>query len=134
VLNDVGQTAFFALLTDSEGASAGRGIWATDRSGDLQLIVRSGDLMEVAPGDFRTIGGIEIAPDRTGNGDGRPSYFNNRGQLAFAARFTDGTAGIFVSNRVAIPEPSALLLGAITLLGLLASREGAPRSCGVARP
>jgi len=50
----------------------------------------------------------------TGNSDGRPSAFNNLGQLAFAARFTDGSSGIFVSNAVAVPEPpsfSAILVG-----------------------
>ncbi len=41
-LNDAGQTAFWAHL-----ASGGIGIWATDRTGALQLIVRSGDPLEV---------------------------------------------------------------------------------------
>ncbi len=34
------------------------------------------------------------------------------GQLAFSASFTDGSSGVFVSNRVAVPEPSALALAA----------------------
>jgi len=49
---------------------------------------------------------------------GRPSGFNNLGQFAFWARFTDGSSGIFVSNRVAVPEPSsmfAILMGALCL-------------------
>ena len=43
--------------------------------------------------------------------------FNDRGQVAFYARFTDGTSGVFVSGAVAIPEPSAVL-AFITCLAL----------------
>ena len=78
----------------------------------MQLIARRGDLLEVAPGDFRTISGLNLVngfslDSGTGNSDGRPSGFNNLGQLAFQASFTDGSSGIFVSNLVAVPEPDA---------------------------
>ena len=56
----------------------------------------------------------------TANSGDRSSGFNNLGQLAFRAYFTDGTGGIFVSNRVAIPEPSTLALAALGVLGLVA--------------
>ena len=46
----------------------------------------------------------------SGNEDGLPSGFNERGQVAFYATFTDGSSGVFVSNVVAVPEPTALLL------------------------
>jgi formylglycine-generating enzyme required for sulfatase activity len=112
-LNDAGQIAFYINLTDG-----GRGIWATDRNGDLQLIVRTGDQLEVAPGDFRTIAQLNwISPGSTGNSDGRPSSFNSLGQIAFSASFTDSSSGVFVSNHVAVPEPSTLLL----LVGSLAA-------------
>jgi len=97
------------------------GIWATDRTGALQLIARTGDLLEVAPGDFRTIIDFADFLDNyagSGNSDGRPSGLNNLGQVAFGASFTDGASGIFVSNRVAVPEPSAIstiLVGALCL-------------------
>jgi hypothetical protein len=123
MLNAAGQTAFNAQLIGSDGVSAGSGIWATDRSGVLQLVARRGDLLEVAPGDFRTISLLTFLGDRdshsTGNSDGRPSAFNNLGQVAFSAIFTDGTSGIFVSNRVAVPEPSTFLLAAAAVAGLL---------------
>ena len=77
-----------------------RGIWATDTSGALQLIARTGDQLEVAPGDFRTISDLDFVA-ATGNGDGRQSGFNNFGQLVFWASFTDGSQGVFVSNVVA---------------------------------
>ena len=54
---------------------------------------------------------------------GRTSGFNNLGQLAFAATFTDFSRGIFVSNRVAVPEPSSLLLAALAAAGLFWRRR-----------
>jgi hypothetical protein len=95
LLNNAGQVALLASLTNGKG-----GLWATDRDGALQYIVCEGDLLEVATGDFRTIQSFRFFGE-TGNGDGRPSGFNNLGQLAFSASFTDGTSGIFVSNAVA---------------------------------
>ena len=41
------------------------------------------------------------------------------------AGFTDGSQGIFVSNRVAVPEPSSLLLAALAAAGLLWRRRAA---------
>jgi len=122
-LNGAGQTAFVGRLTGTGvGNSNDRGIWAEDPLGVLKLIARTGDMLDVDDGlgiDFRTINGLSFV----GNGDGRPSSFNNLGQLAFLATFTDGTSGIFVSNLVAIPEPSTLLLGALATMGVLLSRR-----------
>jgi hypothetical protein len=121
-LNDAGQVAFRAFVTDGEIETPTEdGIWATDRTGALQLIVRKGDMLEVAPGDFRTIDGLGFQGE-SGNSDGRPSGLNNLGQIAFLANFTDGTSGVFVSNRVAVPEPSAVLLTAWAAPGLLRRR------------
>jgi hypothetical protein len=112
------------------------GLWATDPSGATQLIARTGDALEVAPADFRTINGLSFVgisgsgSGSTGNSDGRRSAFNNFGQLAFAATFTDGTSGIFVSNRVAIPEPSLLwLLVSVFVLTIPRFRRAAGNRC-----
>lgn len=118
VLNEAGQTAFVASLSGGNGG----GIWATDRTGVLQLIARTGQLLEVAPGDLRTTSNLRFNGG-TGNSDGRPSGFSNRGQLTFFARFTDGSEGIFVSNLVTIPEPSSLSLIAIGLIATSAQRR-----------
>jgi hypothetical protein len=104
-LNATGQVAFMAGVTDGKG-----GIWATDRNGHVRLITRIGDVLEVAPGDFRTIREISFVHTSTGNSDGRPSGFNNLGQLAFWASFEGGSQGLFVSNRVAVPEPTNLVV------------------------
>jgi hypothetical protein len=122
-LNNAGQIAFLASLIGSGvGDSNDRGIWASDRMGALQLIVREGDVLEVAPGDFRTISFLGFV-GHSGIVDVRPSGFNNSGQLAFEANFTDGSRGIFVSNGVAIPEPSTFLLAAAALGLCLAQRR-----------
>lgn len=100
-LNDAGQIAFPAYLAGSGvDETNNRGIWATDTAGILQLIARTGDLLEVAPGDLRTIDELSMHVFN-GSSDGRPSAFNNLGQLVFAATFTDGSQGVFVSNAVA---------------------------------
>jgi hypothetical protein len=104
-LNATGQVAFMAGVNDGKG-----GIWATDRNGHVRLIARIGDVLEVAPGDFRTISEVSFFHMGTGNSDGRPSGFNNLGQLAFWARFEGGSQGLFVSNRVAVPEPMNLVV------------------------
>ncbi len=93
----------------------------------MTLIAREGDLLDVEDGpgtDFRTISRLLFFDfSNTGNGDGRASSFNDLGQLVFSASFTDGTQGIFVSDLVAIPEPTSVVLGAIGLFGLLARRR-----------
>jgi hypothetical protein len=121
VLNDEGQTAFYATLRGSEiDDTNDGGIWATDRAGVLQLIARKGDALEVAPGDFRTISSFQV--DLT---DG--PAFNDAGQVAFHAAFSDGTYGVFVSNAVAISEPRSLLLAALALLAIFLLRRASSR-------
>ena len=122
-LNNAGQTAFAGRL-DWRGATD-RGIWAEDLLGVLTLIAREGDLLDVDDGpgtDLRRISSLDFVAG-TGNGDERASGFNDLGQLAFFAKFTDGTSGIFISDLVAVPEPTSVVLGALGLFGLLASRR-----------
>jgi hypothetical protein len=77
--------------------------------------------------DFRTVSAIGSLKD-TGNEDGRPSSFNDLGQLVFQASFTDGSEGIFVANAVAVPEPSSVLtILAGTALSFFLRRHGNKR-------
>jgi hypothetical protein len=130
-LNSAGQIAFAATLyrpvPDRNGnlppgdfggvdTTNDNGIWAADAGGSLTLIAREGDLLEVAPADFRTISTLDFFGG-TGNGDGVASGFNDIGQLAFLATFTDGSSGVFVSSLAAVPEPASALL---LLIGLMA--------------
>ncbi len=108
-LNDSGQLAFDGYLRGPGITSANNsGIWAQDREGNLQLIVRTGDLLDVDDGpnvDWRTIQFLELGQD----------FLNDRGQIAFRATFTDGSHGIFISNLVAVPEPSSIGLAVVCM-------------------
>ena len=117
VLNSRGQLAFTANLFiprqfgrdgpffgNPEGgvnSSNSSGLWATDTSGALRLIAREGDVLQIGPNDFRTVASLNFTGS-TGNGDGLASGFNDRGQIAFAAGFSDGSSGIFVSDSVSV--------------------------------
>lgn len=111
-LNANGQVAFAGSITGpGVDDSNNSGIWAQDRAGRLRLIARRGDQLNVSGDllhpDFRTISGLLVS-GTSGNDDGRRSWFNNQGQLAFFATFTDGSRGLFVSNLAAVPEPASL--------------------------
>lgn len=128
VINDLGQVAFSATLRGpSIGSSNDRGIWATDAEGTLQLVAREGDQVDVDDGasiDLRTIRQVNIyTPPRMPNGISRG--LNDQGQIAYRAIFTDGSSGIFVSNAVAIPEPSTWAMGlwALSMFGRRSRRR-----------
>jgi hypothetical protein len=103
VINAAGQVAFAA---GDSGQGYLTGIWAEDRAGVLHLIAHTNQTIEVAPGDFQTIHELIFTGD-SGSQDGRPRSFNDRGQIVFSARLSGGY-GVFLSNEVAIPEPSSL--------------------------
>jgi hypothetical protein len=99
-LNSAGQIAFRADVTVTGlDTTNDKDICATDDTGTLQLIVCTGDRLEVAPGDFCTLSDLNFT-SALRNSDGRSSGFNNVGQLAFWANFTYGSQGVFVSNKV----------------------------------
>lgn len=108
-----------------EGVSSANdlGIWATDANGWLQLIVREGTSLEITPGVFKTVQEIGFN-DGSNNEDGLASGFNDLGQIGFAATFTDGTYGVFVSHLVAVPEPTGAAYLTFTILsGLMIRRR-----------
>jgi hypothetical protein len=106
-LNDRGQVVFEASLLYGLGgvdSSNDNGIWAQDRNGELRLVAREGALVDVDDGigvDMRTISELLFVADEG---------FNFLGQTAFAAKFTDGTRGVFVSDVASVPEASTVLL------------------------
>jgi hypothetical protein len=106
MLNDRGQVAFLAQLTGAEvNHFNDHGIWAQDRTGELRLIVRDSDRLEVRPGEFRTVSLIELLGEFGG-----PGSFSNQGEVVFTATFLEGGRGVFVSTLVAVPEPSNTIL------------------------
>ncbi|QDT01585.1 DUF7453 family protein [Adhaeretor mobilis] len=103
--NDLNQVAFKTHLAGPGviGFQTDEALWATDLNGDLQLIVRKGDLFDVDDDpnteDLRTINAIAPIANSAGTG-GVSTSFNDAGQLAFTLNFTDFTSGVFVANLV----------------------------------
>jgi len=98
VLNSASQMAFTATLTGAGVTTANDGgIWVQGLGGDLRLMAREGGQLEVSSGVNRTIAELFFAGG-VNNEDGRRSGFNDLGELAFLAKFTDGSSGIFVSD------------------------------------
>ena len=92
--------AFPATLTDLQSGANTGSLWATDLDGNLVMVARSGQDLEVAQGDVRTISSLSMVAHH-GDDDGRPRSMNDLGQIVFSASFTNGTSGIFLSNAVA---------------------------------
>jgi hypothetical protein len=121
-LNERGQLVFQGSLVGPDVTSDNKhGIWAQDIHGAVRLILRSGDALEVGPGDVRVVASATLLLN-SGGEDGFASSFNDLGQVAFSAIFTDGSAGIFVSNLVAVPEPRVILLVTTSALAGAAAR------------
>lgn len=132
--NASGQIAFATLLvgTGVDGTN-NSAIYATNLDGELIEIARAGDLFDVDDDplveDLRTIGLLSLVP-LSNNENGRPSSFNDLGELVFRATFTDGSQGVFVSNLVAVPEPGSLLMLALaTLATCPRRRHGTDKTC-----
>lgn len=126
-MNGKGHIVFEAsyAFTGSDGTS-GRGIWASNPDGQLQLLIEIGDLVDVDDDpnneEWKTIASIGINTRRTGGGeDGRAIKLNDRGELVYRVTFTDGSSGIMVST---IPEPAGLAVAILMPVMLLRRIRG----------
>jgi hypothetical protein len=116
-LNAAGHAAFFTSVTGGGVTSTNNtGLWAQDQNGNLRLVLREGELFEVAPGDFRTISFITFQSQSAG-GEGLARGFNDNYQLALHLNFTNNTSGIFVAQ-VSVPEPGTIVLAMAVLSSL----------------
>ncbi|WP_425399282.1 DUF7453 family protein [Aeoliella sp.] len=134
--NRLGQTAFEAWLTQPLTDRRGRtAIFAEDIRGNLQLIVAAGEEMNVSDDpfvqDLRTVTRL-VMTEQSGNADGRRSGFNDLGQLAFYAEFTDGSSGFFVANAVAVAEPSSIVTTTIAVACFVVACMSSHEKCCVA--
>jgi hypothetical protein len=124
-LNASGQSAFMAAGYRQEAGEVidrGFGIWGQSRTGELRLVARVGQMLEVGPGEYREIATLEFASG-TGGEDGRARGLNDLGQVVFRAAFTDGSSGIFTSNVLAIPEPPGCTLLLLAMAGIYYRRR-----------
>jgi len=94
-VNARGQVAFLGGLSGT--GARDDGIWATNRAGELQLVARKGGTLQVRPGDIRVITSVNLTTG-SGGGNGLGRGLNDRGEVAFSATFSDGSAGIFVAS------------------------------------
>lgn len=94
-----GQLIFGASLRGAGvTTSNGDGIWIQNPTGELTKLIRQGDVLEIGPGDFRTVAYLNFAFG---------SAINEQGDLAIEVSFTDSTSGIFVTRA---PEPTVVVL------------------------
>jgi hypothetical protein len=126
LFNERGQVAFTSNLAGpGVDASNNAGIWAQDVNGNLQLIVRTGDLLDVSDDasnpDLRTVAFVQPF-------NASEWSLNDNGEFGFFARFTDGSQGLFVSSAVAVPEPASAIAPAFGLAAILVGRRPAARS------
>jgi hypothetical protein len=116
-MNASGQIAFATNLTGnsvSVGLGNGSALFAWDALLGLQMVVRTGDLFQVAPGDVRTIatiGGLATS----GGQDGRTIGLSDAGVLAFQLGFVGGGSGVFTATIPAPAGAGALALGLVAL-------------------
>jgi hypothetical protein len=111
LVNGQGQVAFFAFL-QGPGIDGGndRGIWAESKDGELKLIARTGIAMQDNLQTSFIFRGLDLGP----------AGFGANGHVAFLAHPPNGIgSGIFVSDVVAVPEPtvSALLVATTIVAG-----------------
>lgn len=101
IVNASGQVLFLSQVNTGSGVDLTW--WLRKTDGDLVIIARVGDDLEVGPGVFKTISSLNLP---TGDypfniGGGNATAFNDRGEAVFMASFTDGSEGIFVGR----PQP-----------------------------
>ena len=91
------------------------------------MVVRKGDLIEVAPGDVRTVRFAQIFRfgSNSGNEDGLRSVFNDSCQVAFQASFLDNSSGILVASVGFSPVAVELINDLIVTVTGLALNKGA---------
>ena len=97
VTNDWGVAFQATLGGPGITAANGDGIWGLDPAGQLRLVARTGQNLNVGSGEFKTISELFFM-DQSGGEDGLGSSFNDLGQLIFNATFTDGSFDVFVSD------------------------------------
>jgi hypothetical protein len=100
--NAKGQVAFTSRL-EGVGIPRPLGLFATDLEGRLVPVVLEGDTWQTTPGEgpSKTIKTFALLSGSNGS-DGRPSAFNDAGQIALRLEFTDSSQAL---ARAQVPLP-----------------------------
>lgn len=98
-LSDNGDVIFYGIVSGT-GVTTANDLMLMRWSPSSQTvgsIVREGDSIEVAPGDFRTVTGFEFSG---GNGPSASMScgVNGTGQVALSITFSDNTKGVIIAN------------------------------------
>lgn len=124
-LNDEGDIAFSSTLSGS-GVTRDNdlGLFFKPADGPLELVLREGDLLEIAAGDNREVTDFNLVS----NG----AFLNNSDQIAFEAEYAvdvgGSRSGIFTASieptptRIPVPSSFGLLCGGLALLGWFTRR------------
>lgn len=98
------------------------GLWAVDlATGEITKVIKVGDPFDVGGGDLRTPTDVQIYLDYNNGSPPYSGFLNDANQLAFTAKFTDGSSGVFLVN---VPEPTtAAALAAATTPFLMSRRR-----------
>lgn len=119
-VNATGEVIVSGTYFPPASGAAEDGLWHHDLyTGVTSLLLRKGDLFEVAPGDVRTVLFVGAGIRGAGGGDGKGRAWNDAGQLAASIGFEGGSRGLF---RLTVPE-AATGAGAAALAALAALRR-----------
>jgi hypothetical protein len=100
-MNSRNQVVFRARLGGPGIGSFSFGIWLAEPDGTVSLVARVGDMIDTGDGTLRQLDGVSFGADpvfMAGPEDGRRCPFNDRGEVALLADFTDATGGVFVAQ------------------------------------
>jgi hypothetical protein len=101
-LGSAGHLVFYSFLATA--AQANRGIWMTDRAGQLRLMALRGDTITLPNGMNRTFNEFDMMTGSSGD-DGRARCVNASGQLAFKVTFSGGDSAIIRARLTNDPTP-----------------------------
>ncbi len=109
LVSALGETVFTSTLTGPGVTNLNNeGLWATDPNGDLSLIMRLGDQINLGALGIKTITAIGYVNDTTAWGSNTDGL-NDLGQISVQLQFNDATEAL-VLVQLPVPEPATWLL------------------------